>query len=95
MGGGGRGEGGSTSTAPSLLRCASRELFVCLPITFGDAERVVPAGHKVVERHEQVAVILAGSGQQVLLRVPAGRFGQTLTLGIRFLKSFCGGREER
>lgn len=64
-----------------------------LALTFGDAERVVAAGHKVVERHKQVAVILAGSGQQVLLGVPAGRFGQALTLGVRFLKSFCGDGE--
>lgn len=76
----------ATSTALSTLQLA------CLPLTFGDAERVVAAGHKVVERHEQVAVIFAGSGQQVLLGVPAGRLGQALTLGVRFLKSFCARR---
>lgn len=52
-------------------------------LTFSDAERVVATGHKIVERHKQVGVILAGPSQQVLFGVPAGRFRQ-----VWFLKSF-------
>lgn len=78
-----------------MLQFASQKSLLRLALTFGDAERVVAAGHKVVECHKQVAVILAGSGQQVLLGVPAGRFGQTLSLGVGFLKSFCEDREKR
>lgn len=59
-----------------------------LSSTFGNAECVVTTGHKIIQRHEQVGVILAGSGQQVLFGVPAGRFRQTLTLNVWFLKSF-------
>lgn len=100
VGGGGKGgwreEGWiTTSTAPSILQLAFPKSRLGPALTFGDAERVVAAGHKVVERHKQVAVILAGSGQQVLLGVPAGRFRQTLSLGVRLLKSFCEDGEKR
>ena len=44
-------------------------------VTFGDAERVVAAGHKVIERHEEVGVAL-GRPQQVLLGAPAHRLSQ-------------------
>ena len=46
-----------------------------LAVTFGDAESVVAAGHKVIERHEEVGVAL-GRPQQVLLGAPAHRLGQ-------------------
>lgn len=62
--------------------------FFSLFLTFGNAECVVATGHKVIERDKQVGVILAGSCQQVLFGVPAGRFCQTLTLEVWSLQSF-------
>lgn len=59
-----------------------------LPHTFGNAECVVTTGHKIIECDEKVGVILTWSSQQVLFGVPAGRFGQTLTLEVWFLESF-------
>lgn len=59
------------------------EMGFCVFITFSNAECVVATGHKVVEGHKQVGVILAGPSQQVLFGVPAGRFRQ-----VWFLKSF-------
>lgn len=59
-----------------------------LLLTFCNAECVVTTGHKIIQRDKQVGVILAGSSQQVLFGVPAGRFCQTLTLKVWFLKSF-------
>jgi hypothetical protein len=47
----------------------------CVVVTFGDAERVVAAGHKVIERHEEVGVALRRP-QQVLLGAPAYRLRQ-------------------
>lgn len=63
------------------------KMLICA-LTFRNAQCVVATGHKVVQRHKQVGVIFARSGQQVLFRVPAGRFGQTLTLKVRSLESF-------
>ena len=57
-------------------------------LTFSDAECVVTTGDKVIECDKQVGVILAGSSQQVLFGVPAGRFCQTLTLKVWSLESF-------
>lgn len=46
-----------------------------MPRTFGDAERVVATGDKVIERDEEVGVAL-GRPQQVLLGTPADGLGQ-------------------
>lgn len=69
--------------------CERRNLITNVrKLTFSNAECVVATGHEVIECDEQVGVILAGSSQQVLLGVPAGRFGQTRTLKVGSLESF-------
>lgn len=87
-----------TSSASVLKRLSDETYSWRRKRFFSNAECVVPAGHEIIERDKQVGVILAGSSQQVLFRVPASRFCQTLTLKVWSLESFFqvtagGGRE--
>ena len=66
----------------------TRKSQLCFVLTFSDAEGVVATSNKVVEGNEEVGVILTGTGQKVLLGVPAGRFSQTLGLKVWSLQSF-------
>ena len=66
----------------------TRKRQLCLVLTFSDAEGVVATSNKVVEGNKEIGVILAGTGQEVLLGVPAGRFSQTLGLKVWSLQSF-------
>lgn len=66
--------------------------------TFSYAQSVVPTGHKVIQRDEQVGVVLAGPRQEVFFGVPTSGFAQALGLEVgcdRPLEGFWNKGNER